>query len=92
VTVPAMLPSAEATTPAPATDIDLGAESIWPTRSLSPSPRRSRAGARLATGLLPTALAGLDLHQRDSIERFHVLITFRLCQAFVARCTGIQSL
>jgi hypothetical protein len=30
-------------------------------------------------------LTGLDLHQLDSIQRFHVLIAFLLCHAFVAR-------
>ena len=39
------------------------------------SPRQSPgAGARLATGLPATALTGLDLHQLDSTQRFHVLI------------------
>ena len=32
-----------------------------------------------------TALAGLDLHQLDSIERFHVLMPFLLSHAFLAR-------
>jgi hypothetical protein len=47
--------------------------------------RRRAAGARLATGLPATALTGLDLHQLDSIERFHVLIVVPLSRAFVAR-------
>jgi hypothetical protein len=29
-------------------------------------------------------LTGLGLHQLDSIQRFHVLITVLLCHAFVA--------
>jgi hypothetical protein len=30
-------------------------------------------------------LTGLDLHQLDPIQRFHVLITILPCHAFVAR-------
>src|SRR5262249_2121530 len=76
LSVLAMLPSAESNASASATSYDFGAESARPAPSLSnASPRRSPdAGARLATGLLATALTGLDFRQLDSVERFHVLI------------------
>jgi hypothetical protein len=53
--------------------IDFGADSSRPTFSL-PTLLFSTVAcrkARLATGLLATALAGLDFHQLDSVERFH---------------------
>ena len=34
----------------------------------------TRREARLATDLSATTLVGLDLHQLDSMERFHLLI------------------
>jgi len=73
----AMQPSVESTTSASATWKDFGAE-IHAARSLAvyASPRQlPGAGARLATGLPATALTGLDLHQLDSVKRFHGLIT-----------------
>ena len=83
----AMRPSVLLTTSASATRTDFGAESARPAPlRVYASPRRSPgAGARLATGLPATALTGLDLHQLDSSQRFHVLMTFLLCHAFVAR-------
>src|SRR4030095_6529550 len=50
--------------------------------------------ATLATGLPATALTGLDLHQLDSIERFHYLsidsplprLPSATIQAFASRC------
>jgi hypothetical protein len=91
--VPAIRPSVRTTTSASATGKDFGAESARPTPlRVYASPRRSPgAGARLATGLPATALTGLDLHQLDSIQRFHVLMTFLLCHAFVARCARFPS-
>jgi len=71
-----MLPSAVTTASALATIIDFGAESSRPT-SLLPTlqpPPVTRREARLATGLPATALAGLDFHQLDSLERFHLLM------------------
>ena len=50
------------------------------------SPRQSPgAGARLTTGLPATALVGLDLHQLDSNQRFHVLMNVPPLLRFVAR-------
>src|SRR2546422_11469536 len=46
--------------------------------SLPPVARRK---ARLATGLPAAALAGLDFHQLDSVERFHPLTGIPLSQA-----------
>ena len=85
-----MLPSVDVTTSASAKINDFGAESTRPAPlPVYASPRRSPdAGARLATDLPAAALAGLDSHQLDSIQRFHVLMTFLLCHAFVARCAG----
>ena len=87
IAVLVMQPSVRLTTSASATTTDFGAESARPALlRVYASPRRSPgAGARLATGLPATALTGLDLHQLDSIQRFHVLMTFLLCHAFVAR-------
>jgi len=85
--VPAIQPSVTLTASASATVNDFGAE-FHAARSLVvyASPRRSPgAGARLTTGLPATALTGLDFHQLDSVQRFHALITFLLCHAFVAR-------
>ena len=94
LTVLAMLPSVRLTTSASATMADFGAESARPAPlRVYASPRRSPgAGARLATGLPATALTGLDLHQLDSIQRFHVLMPFLLCHAFVARQPPASSL
>src|SRR2546422_11662504 len=50
--------------------------------SLPPVARRK---ARLATGLPAAALAGLDFHQLDSVERFHPLTGIPLSQALLAR-------
>ena len=71
-----MRPSVGLTTSASATILDFGAESARPAPlRVYASPRRSPgAGARLTTGLPATALTGLDLHQLDSIQRFHVLM------------------
>jgi hypothetical protein len=71
-----MLPSARLIASASATTNDFGAESTRPTSLLSTlrPPSVTRRKARLATGLPATALAGLDLHQLDSFERFHQLI------------------
>ena len=71
-----MLPSARLIASASATTNDFGAESSRPTSLLSTlqPPSVARREARLATGLPATALAGLDLHQLDSVERFHQLI------------------
>src|SRR5215472_7652182 len=87
-----MLPSVDLTTSASATMKDFGAESTRPAPlPVYASPRRSRgAGARLATGLPATALAGLDSHQLDSVQRFHALIAFLLCHAFVALHVGFS--
>lgn len=76
LTVVQMLPSARLMASASATTNDFGAESSRPTVSLSTLQPSSvtRREARLATGLPATALAGLDLHQLDSFERFHQLI------------------
>ena len=86
MSVLAMQPSVRLTTSASATRTDFGAESTRPAPlRVYASPRRSPGtGARLTTGLPATALTGLDLHQLDSIQRFHVLIAFPLCHAFVA--------
>src|SRR5215472_18589854 len=87
-----MLPSVDLTTSASAKMKDFGAESTQPAPlPVYASPRRSRgAGARLATGLPATALAGLDSHQLDSFQRFHALIAFLLCHAFVALQVGFS--
>ena len=71
-----MLPSALTMASASAAMIDFGAESSRPATLLSTlrPPSVTRREARLATGLPATALAGLDLHQLDSYERFHQLI------------------
>src|SRR5262245_7781829 len=71
----------------PQREKDFGAESARPAplRVYASRRRSPGAGARLATGLPATALTGLDLHQLDSVQRFHVLITFLLRHAFVAR-------
>ena len=54
---------------------------------------RECARARLATGLPATALAGLDFHQLDSIERFHPLMTrFPFPRLCLAREPEIQHL
>lgn len=76
VAVLALQPSVASTTSASATKADFGAESTRPTPScVYASPHQSPgAGARLTTGLPATALAGLDSHQLDSNQRFHVLI------------------
>jgi len=76
VAVAQMLPSARLIASASATTNDFGAESARPTSLLSTlrPPSVTRREARLATGLPATALAGLDLHQLDSYERFHQLI------------------
>ena len=66
---------------------DFGAESARPAPlCVYASPRRSPgAGARLTTGLPATALTGLDLHQLDSNQRFHVLMDVPPLLRFVAR-------
>jgi len=71
-----ILPSANVRASASATICDFGAESSRPTISLSTlrPPSVTRREARLATDPPATALAGLDLHQLDSYERFHQLI------------------
>ncbi len=71
-----MLPSARLIASASATTSDFGAESTRPTSLLSTlqPPSVTRREARLATGPPATALTGLDLHQLDSVERFHQLI------------------
>ena len=76
LTVAQILPSARLIASASATTNDFGAESARPTSLLSTlqPPSVTRREARLATGLPATALAGLDLHQLDSYERFHQLI------------------
>jgi len=76
LTVTRMLPSARLIASASATTNDFGAEPSRPVSLLSTlrPPSVSRREARLATGLPATALAGLDLHQLDSFERFHQLI------------------
>jgi len=72
-----ILPSARLMASASATINDFGAESSRPSFSLSTlqPPSVTRREARLATGLPAAALAGLDLHQLDSYERFHQLIS-----------------
>jgi hypothetical protein len=76
IAVLAMRPSVASTTSASATKADFGAESTRPAPlCIYASPRQSPGGgARLTTGLPATALAGLDLHQLDSDQRFHVLM------------------
>ena len=76
VTVVQILPSARLIASASATTDHFGAESSRPTSLLSTlqPPSVTRREARLATGPPATALAGLDLHQLDSYERFHQLI------------------
>ena len=87
VAVLAMQPSVASTTSASATLADFGAESARPALlCVYASPRQSPgAGARLTTGLPATALTGLDLHQLDSSQRFHVLINVPPLLRFVAR-------
>lgn len=77
IAVAQMLPSARLIASASATTNDFGAESARPTSLLSTlqPPSVTRREARLATGLPATALTGLDLHQLDSYERFHQLIS-----------------
>jgi len=77
LSVAQMLPSARLIASASATMNDFGAESSRPTSLLSTlqPPSVTRREARLATGPPATALAGLDLHQLDSFERFHLLIS-----------------
>ena len=79
-----MLPSVLSRTSASATTNDFGAESSRPTPllpTLQPRPV-TQPEARLATGLPATALAGLDFHQLDSVERFlSAGIDFPLSQA-----------
>ena len=72
-----MLPSARLIASASATINDFGAESARPTSLLSTlqPPSVTRREARLATGLPAAALAGLGLHQLESYERFHQLIS-----------------
>ena len=76
-------------------DDDVGFRDDEPISELNPrgplplrvyaSPRRSPdADARLTTGLLATALTGLDSRQLDSIQAFYVLTSFLPCHAFVA--------
>jgi serine/threonine protein kinase len=71
----------------PATLADFGAESARPALLCAyASPRQSPgAGATLTTGLPATALTGLDLHQLDSFQRFHVLMNVPPLLRFVAR-------
>src|ERR1700674_4880433 len=82
-----MQPSVRLTTSASATRVDFGAESARPAPlRVYASPRRSPdAGARLTTGLPATALAGLDFHQLDSVQGFHVLMFCPPLPRFVAR-------
>jgi len=79
-----MQPFVVLTTSAFATMRDFGAGSARPTplRVYASTRRSPGAGARLATGLAATAFAGLDLHQLDSIQRFHVLMYAPRCHAF----------
>jgi hypothetical protein len=76
LTVAQILPSDRLMASASATTNDFGAESSQPTILLSTlrPPPVARREARLATGLPAKALTGLDLHQLDSVERFHQLI------------------
>ena len=72
-----ILPSAFERASASATMSDFGAESSRPATLLSTlqPPSVTTREARLDTGLPATALTGLDLHQLDSFERFHQLIS-----------------
>jgi hypothetical protein len=85
VTVAPMLPSTENKSLGIRNEIDFGAESSRPAFSLSTLlfSTVARRKARLATGLLATALAGLDFHQLDSVERFHPLTGIPLSQALL---------
>ncbi len=54
-------------------------------------PTVARRKARLATGLLATALAGLDFHQLDSFERFRPLTGIPLPQALLGAINHLSA-
>ena len=88
LTVVQILASALTIASASRTLIDFGAESSRPAFLLSTlqPPSVTRREARLATSLSAKTLAGLDLHQLDSYERFHQLILNSPFPSLAWRC------